>query len=194
MNSRDLQAKVTKNKIYNVVTELLNQKEFDNISVSEICKKADVSIGTFYYYFNSKRGILFEINKKGDAFFTNDVKPKLNSSDSLVNIKKYLISYIKFVNSDGVELVKHLYRHDNKLFVKKDRPMQNILRDLIIEGQSKNQIKEEMSALEIVNFIFVIMRGIVFDWCLHDGQYDLVDYSKNFIQFICDSIAIGDNL
>src|SRR6056297_3484662 len=124
MNMRDLQAKNTRKKIYDIGVELLSRKDFDDISISEICEKADVSIGTFYYYFNSKRGILFEIYEKGDEYFRNKVKPELNSSNSLTNLKKFLDSYIKYIKADGVEMVKHLFVTNNELFVRKNRGMQ----------------------------------------------------------------------
>ena len=99
-------------------------------------------------------------------------------------------SYFTFIKSDGVDLVKHLYRHDNELFTNDNRSMLNILKEVVTEGQSKNQIKIEMSPTEMVKFIFVIMRGVVFDWCIFDGYYDIVDYSKKYIDFICNSIAV----
>ncbi len=194
MNMRDLQAKATRKRIYDTGVELLSQKDFDDISISEICEKADVSIGTFYYYFNSKRGILFEIYEKGDEYFRNRVKPKLNANNSLTNIRKFLNSYIEYVKSDGVEMVRHLFVPENELFVKKHRGMQKILKEIIIEGQQKNQIKKDKSPDKIVNFIFVIMRGVVFDWCLYDGKYDIVEYSQEFIQYICNFIASDGNI
>lgn len=190
MNSRDLQAKITKKKIYDIGAELLNKKEFDEISIIEICEKADVSVGTFYYYFKSKRGFLFEIYKKGDRFFEANIKPRLVSQDAIENVRIFMDSYFAFIKSDGVDLVKHLYRHDNELFTNDNRSMLNILKEVVTEGQSKNQIKTDMSPTEMVKFIFVIMRGVVFDWCIFDGHYDIVDYSKKYIDFICNSIAV----
>ena len=42
-----------------------------------------------------------------------------------------------------------------------------------------------MMPSEAVNFIFVILRGVIFDWCLHDGQYDLTENAEKYIQYIC---------
>ncbi|MCF8009117.1 MAG: TetR/AcrR family transcriptional regulator [Halanaerobiales bacterium] len=191
MNKRDLQAIETRKKIFEAGVELLNEKDFNDIKITEICEKADVSIGTFYYYFQSKLGVLYEIYEKGDDYFENKVKPKLSADNSLENIITFLDSYIKYVEADGVEMVKHLFIPENELFIDMNRGMQKTLKEVILEGQKKNEITVKKSADHIVKFIFVVMRGVVFDWCLYDGEYDLVEYSKEFIKYIIDYLKVN---
>lgn len=193
MNKRDLQAIKTRREIFDAVVELLNQKDFNDIKISEICEKADVSIGTFYYYFQSKRGVLYEIYEKGDEYFENKVKPKLNSNNTLKNIRIFLDSYINYVKSDGVDMAKHLFIPENEPFTE-DRGMQKILRKVILEGQNKNQITTSKTTDEIIKFIFVVIRGVVFDWCLYDGEYDISEYSQEFIQYILDYLKMNKNV
>ena len=47
-----------KNKIIDVALKLINEKGFDNVSVSEITKEAGVSKGAFYIHFESKEDLL----------------------------------------------------------------------------------------------------------------------------------------
>ncbi|VBB07060.1 tetr bacterial regulatory protein hth signature [Lucifera butyrica] len=189
MTSRKLQAAATRNKIYNTAMKLIRKKGFANISVSDICQAAGVSVGTYYHYFQSKNDILFEIYNKGDNYFDQQIKTNLKSADSLGKIREYLNAYIEFVTTNGFDMVKHLYTSENKLFVAQGRAMQTILRDLIQEGQAKQELSAEMPPGEAVDFIFVILRGIVFDWCLKEGRYDLKSYSERFIQCICSYLA-----
>ncbi len=188
--SRDLQAKLTKEKIYSNAIKLIRKKGFENISVSEICDKSDVSIGTFYYYFKTKQDILFEIYKKADDYFENTVYENLKSDNHLEKVREYLFYYIKFVEDDGIDMIKHLYIPDNKLFVKKGRAMQTILEDIIAKGQLKKQISDRMSPEEAVRFSFVVMRGVVFDWALNDGSYDIVENAEPFIDSVCDYLSV----
>lgn len=188
--SRDLQAKLTKEKIYKNAIKLIRNKGFENISVSEICDKSDVSIGTFYYYFKTKQDILFEIYKKADNYFENTVYEKLKSDNYLEKVREYLFYYIKFVEDDGIDMIKHLYIPDNKLFVKKGRAMQTILEEIIAGGQQKKQISNRLSPKEAVRFSFVVMRGVVFDWALNDGSYDIVEYAEPFIDSVCDYLSV----
>ncbi|MEG2258796.1 MAG: TetR/AcrR family transcriptional regulator [Oscillospiraceae bacterium] len=48
-------------KILNASAELLFEKAFSDISLSDIAKKSCISKGTLYYYYNSKDDILFDV-------------------------------------------------------------------------------------------------------------------------------------
>jgi len=51
--------------------------------------------------------------------------------------------------------------------------MQTSLQDIIRTGQENNQILKDMTPEDIAEILFIAGRGVIFDWCLHEGQYDL---------------------
>lgn len=53
------QAILTK-KLFKTAAKLIKEKGFDNISVSDICKEAQVAKGTFYVYYKAKEDIIKE--------------------------------------------------------------------------------------------------------------------------------------
>jgi len=67
--NRQAQAQQTKDKVYQVAIELFETKGFENITVDEICKVANVSTGTFYNVFKSKYEILDRIFELADDYF-----------------------------------------------------------------------------------------------------------------------------
>ena len=52
-NTRDIQAQMTRQKIIDCMYELLRTKEYNSIRITDIAKKANVSVGTVYLYFHS---------------------------------------------------------------------------------------------------------------------------------------------
>ena len=60
--------------------------------------------------------------------------------------------------------------------------MQNSLEDIISKGQSEGEISENMSVDEISKYLFIAARGIAYDWCLHDGAYDIKDFMNNYFK------------
>ncbi len=50
----------TKLKMIDALTELCRTKPFDQITIKDICEKADISRNTFYYNYKKKDDILFE--------------------------------------------------------------------------------------------------------------------------------------
>ena len=51
-----------------------------------------------------------------------------------------------------------------------------------------NQINTDFSTEEISNMILINIRGIVFDWCKFQGQYDLVAQIRNSISIFVRGI------
>lgn len=51
--------------------------------------------------------------------------------------------------------------------------MQELLISTIREGQDKGDIDNGADAEQLCEDLFIFARGIVFDWRLHDGGYDL---------------------
>jgi len=191
MTSRQSQAIKTRNKIYNTAFDLMKKKGFDNITIEDISKKAGVSVGAFYHYFKSKNDILFETYHRADEYFQEKVEGKLKSETSLDQIVEYLVEYAKFAKMMGIDFSKQLYNTENKFFIKKDRYMLTILQNIIRNGQEKNEIISDMSPEEITEYLFIAARGLVFDWCLYDGQYDLEQKMMSFFKRLIRIFALN---
>lgn len=81
LTKRQIQANKTRSKIYKIAVDLMEKKGFNNITIEEISKKAKVSVGAFYHYYNSKEDILFEIFRRADEYFENEVAQVLREGD-----------------------------------------------------------------------------------------------------------------
>lgn len=103
---------------------LLKEKPFEYITVSEICKKAEVNRSTFYLHYETIGDLLDESTRYllDDflSYFTPDIKSvSLNLKkcrlDELVFIRdEYLIPYLKYVK-DNKEIFTTIVNH-NKTF------------------------------------------------------------------------------
>jgi hypothetical protein len=58
--------------------------------------------------------------------------------------------------------------------------MQSSLKEIIISGQNKGEIVINMTANEISEYLFIVARGIAYDWCLHDGEYNMEQYIHDY--------------
>lgn len=184
LTSRQIQSQNTYDKIYNIAIELITKNGFDNITVAEICTAADVSIGSFYNHFKSKYDILNEIFKLADDYFLNIVAPKLNEDNTKDNIIKFFYYYAQYSIDRGLDFVKQLYMGRNNLFTMKGRSMQIVLQKVIENGQNCGEISIDMTAEQIVRYLFISVRGIVYDWALHEGEYDLIDTVNTHVNLL----------
>ncbi|MDT8718009.1 TetR/AcrR family transcriptional regulator [Clostridium sp. 19966] len=191
--SRAKQAEATKNKIYNCGVKLIKKHGFDGVTVEEIAKEAGVSVGTYYYYFKSKFDLFSEIFNRADKYFVEEVANNLKAEDFKGKVVEYFDRYADFNISEGLELTKNLHTSDNKMFITKGRGMQNVLNNIIEEAINRGEISPAYSTEDINSMLFITARGVIYEWCLYDGNWDLKGEMKKIIAIFLDGI-IGKRL
>jgi len=187
MTNRQKQAIKTEAKIYNTAIILMEKHGFDHITVEDICKKANVSVGSFYHYFKSKSDILIEIYNKADEYFELTVLHNLNKDNSIDQIVLYFQYYAKYNMISGLDTLKQLYSTNNIQFARKGRYLQTLLKQLIEAGQQNSELTSACSADYMVEFLFICMRGLVYDWCIHEGGYDLEEKTKEYAERLMEA-------
>lgn len=171
--SRQLQAQKTKRRIYNAAVDLFSKQGFDNTTIEDISRKADVSVGAFYHYYSSKTEIYSELYKKIDVYYENTVAGQLVQEDFYDNIILYFKRYAEYINARGVDTVKQLFNTQNVLFLDKSRYKYKLLAEVLKKGEEQKLLTSDLSLDEIEEFLMVVSRGAVYDWLLHNGDYDL---------------------
>jgi TetR/AcrR family fatty acid metabolism transcriptional regulator len=185
---RQEQARETKNRIYTSAIELMERKGFENITIADISEKAGVSVGAFYHYFDSKNDILAEIFHRVDEYFSTQVVKSLGKDSIPKQIVEFFDYYARFNVASGVETTQQLFNPKIKFFIEEGRPMLEILHDLILTGQKKNEIRGDIDANELVRYLFVMARGVVFEWSLYDGNYDLEAKMHKYMENLVSTI------
>lgn len=173
LNSRQLQSLQTRHKLYGSAVQLMKKHPLEKITIAEICKAAGVSVGSFYTHFSTKSDILVEMYEQADGYFDHKFKDLVPSSAITDDIVNYFKIYAEYNDNLGIETIKQLYTCNNKLFIAKGRYMQNVLQSLIEKGQAAGQLDLSLSAWEMTEYLFIAARGVIYNWCLHEGAYEL---------------------
>jgi AcrR family transcriptional regulator len=141
-------------------------------------------VGTFYHYYKTKEDVFYELYRNADEYFEDSVYPLLYSGDldTAGKILLFFKKYSEYNTENGLDYVGQLYNTKNKFFILRDRYMLDLLYRIITEGQEAGEIKKEIDAEEIMEDLFIVSRGIVFDWCLHDGAYDLAEKMNSHLE------------
>ena len=101
---QDLRVIKTKNLLYQTLIELMKDKTFEEIKVSDICSKAMINRSTFYAHYEDKYELLVD--------FINNLKEELiielNKNENNLNTREY---YIKLISLflDHIENKKNIY-------------------------------------------------------------------------------------
>ena len=149
----DLRVIKTKNLIYNTLIELMKDKTFEEIKVSDICNKALINRSTFYSHYEDKYDLLVDfINSLKDEFVT-----ELNKNSSNLNTKEYYIELIKiFLNH--IEERKEMYTSimiNNRNSIMMDILLSVVNNDLL-KKMSKDEFKSSIPDDIIVKFYLAL--------------------------------------
>jgi len=174
-------SEITKRRIIRSFLEITKKKGNEKTTIRDICREANVSVGTFYKYFRTKNDIYFAIYEPADNYFTNTVKKRIKGDSAIEKVVDFSRYYAKLNVDTGLENVKKLYNPDNSWFLKR-RPMHRILEKIIKNGQESGELSDEMKAGEMVEFLFVIMRGCCYNWCTLNGSYNLETQMVKYIK------------
>lgn len=193
-NKRSEQADATREKIFKAARKLFGKKGYDRVGMDDIAEAAGVSVGSCYHHFGSKYKIFQEVYKRSDKYFRQEV-PSLLAAESWTGkvIEFFEVYYGGLIESDGVDLCRQLYVPTNDLFLREDSGMTAVLAEIIGSGQKAGEILAGKSAKELAEFLFVVARGVVFDWCLHHGSYNVRASLGEHIEATIMAFKITDN-
>lgn len=176
LTNRQKQAIATKLRITQVATELFKLNGFDSVKIQDICQAAEISIGAFYHHFKSKAEIINTAYEQVDIL----VLDRLETKDLDSNLDKLL-----FLLGEGAvvmeelgwvfvsEIYKNLLSIESKYSTKPDRYIALEVRSIIEDSLKNGELNSSISSFDLTMIIMRISRGTIFDWCLHEGSYDL---------------------
>lgn len=173
---------ITKNALLEAIIQLAKEKGYNNITIRDICRKADISIGSFYHHYHSKEELAKEAYYQIDRLITENFIERGKDKSSKENLYNLLEICIKYVAEDIGMIIKEYYKlmldetaisaFNPELFYYKT------LNQLLIDCSKDGYISKVKDSTEVTEYCIRFIRGLIFDWSIHDGNYDLVEQFK----------------
>lgn len=175
---RKVQMKQMKRRaeIIETVLPLLETAPFEELSVTEICKYADISVGTFYHYFTTKSDLLVGLLGLIDAYFINEVFSLLTSENEAENLRLFAHHWALYVEDHGLERSRLISRVEpsEHYLTGERREILDVLEHIFRRGQEKGQFSAPESPEKLTELFLLAVRGVCVDWSRRNGSYDLV--------------------
>lgn len=184
----------TKSKIVAAAWKLFYEQGFENTTVDEIILESKTSKGSFYHYFSGKDELLGSLSYLFDEKY-EEITPELeliNSSfEKLIFMNEKLFSMIE--DSISIDLLARMYSSQlttkgEKHLLDYSRSYFKLLREVVSEGQKSGELRNDLSTNEIVKMYALIERGLLYDWCICNGDYPLGSYSRKLLPNLLDFI------
>lgn len=195
MNKRTQQANQTKKRIIDSARELFVERGYYNVTVDDIIKKANSSKGGFYTHFKTKEELIINMLPLVDEAYTNFSQSN-KGYESIIDKISLFINYV-FVMMEkdiGLEFMSAIYSSQIKdlnsqsFLLESDRAYYHVFSGLIEEGQKKGEITTDLSTEDIISILTTCIRGVIYDWCLKKGSFQLVSYGNNLISMMLNQI------
>lgn len=88
-------------KVKKCLTDMLQSRPIDDITATELCKRAGVNRATFYYHFNSVQDVLAEIEAQLEAEFIQWMSNTDVTANGLPE-KSFYVTFFEFVSRNVV--------------------------------------------------------------------------------------------
>ena len=177
-------------EIIEKIIPLLEEKTFEEISVEDICTAADISIGSFYHYFEKKSDILAGLFTRIDSYMEKEVFPLLKKRDEAENLRIFAQSWLKYIEGTGLEhskLIATIDTTDLTLSGEK-RSSTEVLEKIMRRGQDKGSFTTEQTAEELAELFMIALRGLSKDWTSRNAAYSLTDRGSVYIELMLKAL------
>lgn len=177
----------TKGRIISAAWELFYEQGYEDTTVEEIIERSATSKGSFYHYFDGKDALLSSLSYLFDeeyARLQQELDPDMDAFDKLLALNHALFTMIE--NRVSLDLLARLLSSQlitkgDKHLLDRDRLYFKYLRQIVVEGQQKSQLKTERTVNEIVKLYALTERALMYDWCLCGGEYSLTAYAEKMM-------------
>jgi len=110
--------------------------------------------------------------------------PERNAIDTLHWLNRELFAMVD--SSVPIELLAgllstQLTTKGEKHLLDRNRLYFRLLREIIVKGQEKGEIRKDFSVNEITKAYALMERALMYDWCLCSGEYSLGKYSDTMM-------------
>lgn len=175
------------------LSKLLAETEWEKITIRSICEEAGVSVGLFYYYYETKQHLFSSKFSKVDDYFRDHVSLQCEQYALHEALEYYTQTYIKWIKRKGYQYmtqVMKFYLHnqpDLDWFSK--RALYISLKEIIQRGFDDGEIVVDLTVDDIAMDLTLMVRGHSFQWCSSQENYPLNEAVSRNTEIYYNSIS-----
>ena len=171
-------------KMNDALFELLENNDFNQITISQICQKAGVNRSTFYAHYNNTYDLLEETHQNFVSRFFSIYELRvseiesLSAENSIFITAKYLVPYLEFIKKNK-KLFK-LYFNNLKTFMPDD-VFKELIDKVFIPILKKHDITDKTVIEYMAQYYLMGITAITLKWLERDCIDD--------VKFVCEVIT-----
>ncbi|MDY0138488.1 MAG: TetR family transcriptional regulator [Candidatus Izemoplasmatales bacterium] len=189
---------INKRKQHIIDSAILTLKELpiDQVSVRKIAKKAGLTTGAIYHFYNSKDDLIFDCMQQSLYFTSNlyrrveEGKYQLKGKDLLDEINRQVEQRIRKIEEQKlhIQIISDVIKKDDDLkkeYVKNYRRMIDVVSKLFSEAFT---IEESICQKSVASILIAAIDGIALQQALDVLPENIDSIIKTYINFFNESI------
>jgi len=167
--------------LFEKAMELFRLNGYDNVTIQQVCRAANVTRNAFYYYFDSKESLLssyFENIPDFTETLLADIRRLPNDWEKVWRLFEV---HLKLIESEGLSICRAYLKINldgNGDLLTKYYVSETVTIPLIRSCQSQGLILNKTEASKLNYLAIRLMSGILLTWCCKNGEFDLIPSSK----------------
>ena len=189
----------TKEKIVDAAMSLIAQKGYTATSMRQIAKKAGLTTGSIYNYFESKTHVLLEIQTK----FLDDLTKSIERDDRGVFLKKeienIIESILKAINNNKlaykimVDEFYHFPKPQQRILNIKAKKLEDLIQNVFAEGAKSGELKvaknvKNEDCYKMLTFFILGACNYATRWLDPKGSLSYKEISSLFSSFVLNGV------
>lgn len=164
LNHTDRRVKRTTKALKDALFELLETKNINQITVTELTTLADVNRATFYFYYNDIHDMLRQIQNEAYQTFEKTLGESKVSFTTVEGFAEYA-NKVLIVCKENESLCRFIINHDA------DNHLYQQLRYLMLKSipDTRTVFDETNPARYSTSFVLTAVTGVLIDW-MNDGM------------------------
>ena len=186
MNRSESKFKNTAVRMQQALIDLLEEKDLNDISITDICEKAGVNRSTFYAHYENLYDLLKETQESAITEFFDSLNSDIGpsdfskmSADELIFISpQYLVPYLKFIKKN--RRLYEVYNNSNVFAV--GEMDKQLIENIFVPIYAKNGVTDKRVVEYMSHYFISGVSAITMEWVKRGCEDDIL--------FICEVISI----
>ena len=169
----------SREKIIASAVEIIKEIGAEAITVRNVCERANVSIGTFYHWFDGRDDLMMTFVR--DIDFDAPDCPDAHE-DVSGQVTELYMRLLRRYEDLGIDFMKNFYSTTNHALSSymgqtggafAEGTVMRRCEQMLAQAQEEGVLSPLADIHEISEDVCTIVKGCVFEWCLCGGEMDL---------------------
>lgn len=178
----------TKEKLWRAVIQLSKKKEYEELTIREICREAGVSNGAFYHHYPTKDALVSEAFLTYDNAISEELTDYCDTLSPLNALRFLTQKHLEYIQEQIASAMPAYYRvllkGQNALYLDENRTFHRIIRRQIQRCLQEKLFPSHLDEDRLTILFTDFFRGCIFNWCLCGQNYNLPEHSMEELEIL----------